>query len=62
MAKIKGFRVKNFKSLKAEAERGCQLYERGVSHMLSARCVQFDQGLASGVCLRSGYLFACTKD
>lgn len=52
----------NLQGVKAEAERGCQLYERGVSNMLSARCVQFGQGFASGVCVRSEYLFACTKD
>lgn len=49
--------------VKAEAERGCQLYERGVSNLLSSRCVQFSPGLfGPGPCMRSEYLFACTKD
>ena len=50
------------KIVKAEAERGCQLYERAASNLLSARCVQFSPGLfGPGPCLRSEYLFACTR-
>ena len=49
--------------VKAEAERGCQLYERKVSNLLSARCVQFTPGLfGPGPGMRNEYLFACTKD
>lgn len=59
-------REKNEQTLnvvKAEAARGCQLYERGASNLLSARCVQFSPGLfGPGPCMRSEYLFACTKD
>ena len=48
---------------KAEAERGCQLYERGVSNLLSARCVQFAPSFfGPGPCIRSEYLFACTRN
>lgn len=53
----------NLKIVRVEAERGCQLYERGVSNMLSSRCVQRAPGfLTPGACIRSEYLFACTKD
>ena len=58
-------REKNEETLqvvRVEVERGCQIYERGVSNMLSARCVEFGQRLARGLCVRSEYLFACTKD
>ena len=48
--------------IRTEAERGCQLYERGVSNLLSARCIQSHPGLFTDLCLRSEYLFACTKD
>ncbi len=48
--------------IRTEAERGCQLYERGVSNLLSARCIQAHPGLFTDLCLRSEYLFACTKD
>ena len=53
----------NIRVIKSEAERGCQLYDRGISNLLSSRCVQFSPGLfGPGPCLRSEYLFACTKD
>ena len=47
---------------KAEAERGCLLYERGVSNLISVRCVEMLRTLLHATCMRSEYLFACTKD
>ena len=63
LAHVKAKNEQTLKIVKAEAERGCQLYERNVSNLLSARCVQFTPGLfGPGPCMRNEYLFACTKD
>lgn len=46
--------------VEAEARRGCLLYEREVSKMLSSRCIAWTQGLFGiPICTRSEYLFAC---
>ena len=48
--------------VRAEAERGCELYQRKVSNHISKRCVLTEREpfLGTQYCAREEHLFACT--